>query len=172
MHLLPLRNVTALYNGWSSNGDLVLSTSFGAQDTFFVKEAWRLRWVAGTCSRQSSVLHVALRQVPIEGLKEALQLLVEGPRKGNGALTRSRIYAPTGTFSVLRMKIPSAAEEKGLLWAQESRKDRHTFMQSCSARRNTPVLDTRKAGFRRKGRRESWSSSRMVPWPAAVHAVM
>jgi len=47
-------NVTALYNGWSSNGDLVLSTSFGAQDTFFIKE------------------------VPVEGLKEALQLLVEG----------------------------------------------------------------------------------------------
>mmetsp|Transcript_55430 Transcript_55430/g.104067 ORF Transcript_55430/g.104067 Transcript_55430/m.104067 type:complete len:334 (-) Transcript_55430:110-1111(-) len=47
-------NVTALYNGWSSNGDLVLSTSFGAQDTFVVKE------------------------VPVEGLKEALQLMVAG----------------------------------------------------------------------------------------------
>lgn len=57
--LLPrlLRNVTALYNGWSSNGDLVLSTSFGAQDTFLV------------------------RDVPIEGLKEALQLMVEGLQK-------------------------------------------------------------------------------------------
>lgn len=32
------RNVTALYNGWASNGDLVLSTSFGAQDTFLVRE--------------------------------------------------------------------------------------------------------------------------------------
>ena len=31
------RNVTALYNGWASNGDMVLSTSFGAQDTFLVR---------------------------------------------------------------------------------------------------------------------------------------
>lgn len=47
-------NVTALYNGWASNGDLVLSTSFGAQSTFLV------------------------RDVPIEGLKEALQLMAPG----------------------------------------------------------------------------------------------
>eukprot|EP00930_Biecheleria_cincta_P037478 TRINITY_DN25733_c0_g1_i1.p1 TRINITY_DN25733_c0_g1~~TRINITY_DN25733_c0_g1_i1.p1 ORF type:complete len:355 (+),score=58.42 TRINITY_DN25733_c0_g1_i1:34-1065(+) len=47
-------NVTALYNGWSKNGDLVLSTSFGAQETFLVKE------------------------VPIPGLLEGLQLMVAG----------------------------------------------------------------------------------------------
>ena len=82
-----LRNVTALYNGWSSNGDLVLSTSFGAQDTFFVKEVLML--VHGDhslklcCALGKSSHHVitCLRdaQVPIEGLKEALQLMVEGP---------------------------------------------------------------------------------------------
>jgi len=47
-------NVTALYNGWSRNGDLVLSTSFGAQETFLLKE------------------------VPIPGLLEGLQLMVAG----------------------------------------------------------------------------------------------
>lgn len=51
---VPESNVTAFYNGWSSNGDLILSTSFGAQATFLVKD------------------------IPIPGLLEGIQLMKEG----------------------------------------------------------------------------------------------
>mmetsp|Transcript_80847 Transcript_80847/g.232292 ORF Transcript_80847/g.232292 Transcript_80847/m.232292 type:complete len:341 (+) Transcript_80847:47-1069(+) len=50
----PDSNITALYNGWSSNGDLILSTSFGGQSDFWLKE------------------------VPIKGLLEGVQLMREG----------------------------------------------------------------------------------------------
>lgn len=50
----PDSNVTSLYNGWSANGDLILSTSFGAQPTFVLKE------------------------IPIKGLLEGVQLMCEG----------------------------------------------------------------------------------------------
>jgi len=86
-------NVTALYNGWSSNGDLVLSTSFGAQDTFLVRE------------------------VPLEGLKEALQLMVEGETRrfwipgklGFGATAEESRGLPPGllVFDVRLMTINS-----------------------------------------------------------------
>ncbi|CAK9110329.1 unnamed protein product [Durusdinium trenchii] len=86
-------NVTALYNGWASNGDLVLSTSFGAQDTFLVRE------------------------VPIEGLKEALQLMVEGETRrfwipgklGFGATADESRGLPPGllVFDVRLMSINS-----------------------------------------------------------------
>jgi len=86
-------NVTALYNGWSSNGDLVLSTSFGAQDTFLVRE------------------------VPIEGLKEALQLMVEGETRrfwipgklGFGATSEESRGLPPGllVFDLRLMSINS-----------------------------------------------------------------
>jgi len=51
---LPESNVTALYNGWSAKGDLVLSTAYGAQSTFLLKE------------------------IPIKGLLEGAQLMSEG----------------------------------------------------------------------------------------------
>jgi len=50
-------NVTAFFNGWSKDGDLMMSTSFGAQQTFIVKD------------------------IPIDGLREGFQLMVEGETK-------------------------------------------------------------------------------------------
>ena len=84
--------MTALYNGWSSNGDLVLSTSFGAQDTFFIKEA---RQALSTVSQRELIA----MEVPVEGLKEALQLLVEGRTrlKGIGTCRASLLFVRRNT---------------------------------------------------------------------------
>eukprot|EP00933_Yihiella_yeosuensis_P070603 TRINITY_DN78736_c0_g1_i1.p1 TRINITY_DN78736_c0_g1~~TRINITY_DN78736_c0_g1_i1.p1 ORF type:complete len:361 (-),score=48.43 TRINITY_DN78736_c0_g1_i1:90-1097(-) len=51
---LATSNVTVLYNTWTSNGDLILSTSFGAPENFVVQD------------------------FALKGFSEALQLMVEG----------------------------------------------------------------------------------------------